>query len=213
MNPFTLPSLQLQSNWTAESDSPQFPTWGTCQITPGTPTAPMKVVFDPVQRPQGELWPNAYILHRNSYQASTQFAYVTTITFPTASDITNCNAYEQDFQINDGHTLVNWGWQFLFGTGLRIWNRGGATRWNATGINFSFTPGVPVPIVMTFAISGQSLTYLAASINGVCNPLGVTYPAVSKDGSRYVNNAVQVDSKGKGAPITLLVNEATVIGF
>lgn len=213
MVPFTYPSLQLLSNWTSESDSPQFPTWGTCVITPGTPTVPMKVQFDPVERPAGQLWPNAYILHRNAYQASTQFAYVTSVTFPTAQDIANCNAYEQDFQINDGRHIFNWGWQFLFGTGLRIWNRGGQTKWNNTNIPFEFTPGVPVPLVMTFGIVNNSVIYLAASINGKCWPLNTTYPAVQKSQPTYLNSAVQVDSKGKGQPITLLVNEATVLGF
>jgi hypothetical protein len=213
MTPFTLPSLQLKTDWTSESDSPQFPTWGTCAITPGTPTAPMKVQFDPVQRPPGELWPNAYILHRNPYQAATQFSYVTNITFPTAADISACNAYEQDFQINDGTTIFNWGWQFLFGTGLRIWNRGGAEKWNNTRIPFTFTPAVPVPLVMTFAISGGTVVYLSASINGTCYPLNTAYAAVQQRQNMYLNNAVQVDSKGKGAPISLWVNEATVLGF
>jgi hypothetical protein len=211
MTPFTLPSLQLKTDWTDEADSPG--PHGSCVIVPGKPTSPMTVLFTPAQRPQGELWDNIYVLHRNPYQASTQFAYVTNITFPNASDISNCNAYEQDFQINDGNAIYNWGWQFLFGTGLRVWNRGGKTRWNDTGIKFTFTPGIAVPLVMTFCIAGPSLTYLGASINGVFNALNLTYPCVEQKQAPYLNNAVQLDSKGKGAPISLWVNEATVLGF
>ena len=211
MTPFTYPSLQLQTNWTEEADSPG--PHGTCPIIPGTPTTPMRFVFTPAVRPQGELWDNVYVLHRNAYQASTQFAYVTSITFPTAEDISACNAYEQDFQINDGQHIFNWGWQFLFGTGLRVWNRGGLAKWNDAHIPFTFSPGVAVPLVMTFAIAAQSLTYIAASINGTCHPLNITYAAVQKAGSQYLNSAVQVDSKGKGAPISLAVNECSVIGF
>ena len=55
------------------------------------------------------------------------FHYATSITFPTAEDISACNAYEQDFQINDGQHIFNWG--FLFGTGLRVWNGGGLAKW------------------------------------------------------------------------------------
>ena len=163
MTPFTLPSLQLATNWTAKFDSPQFPEHrgGTSpQSLQALPPPQMEVQFHPVQRPAGELWPNAYILHRNAYQASTQFAYITNITFPTATDIINCNAYEQDFQINDGQHIFNWGWQWLFGTGLRIWNRGGPTKWNDVHIPFTFTPGIPVPLIVTFAIVGSSVVTL-----------------------------------------------------
>ena len=211
MSPFTLPSLQLKPDWTQQADSPGL--HGPCTIMHGTPTTPMEVLFTPAKRGQGESWDNAYILHRNPYQPSTQFAYVTSITFPTAADIANCEAYEQDFQINNGTHTFNWGWQWLFGTGLRIWNRGGAVKWNAIGLPFTFTPGVPVPLVMTFAISGNSLVYLSASINGTCTPIGIAYAAVAEAEQPYLNNALQLDSKGKGAPISLAVNEVTVIGF
>lgn len=211
MTPFTLPSLQLLNNWTQEGDSQG--SHGPCTVTPGTPTAPMHITFTPAQRPQGENWDNAYILHRNAYQGATQFAYVTSITFPTAADIANCEAYEQDFQINDGQHIYNWGWQFLFGTGLRIWNRGGSVKWNSVGLPFTFTPGVPVPLIMTFAISGPSVVYLNASINGISTPLNIAYRAVAEKQSPYMNNAIQLDSKGKGAPIQLNLNECSVVGF
>jgi hypothetical protein len=211
MTPLTLPSLQLRSDWTSQADSPG--PHGPCLITPGTPTSPMKVAFSPTQRPQGDDWDNAYILHRNAYEASTQFTYFTNITFPTAQDIANCNAYEQDFQINDGGHIFNWGWQFLFGTGLRIWNRGGVEKWNNVRVPFTFTPEVPVPLVMTFAISGTSVVYLSAAINGISTPLNIAYPAVAEKESPYLNNAVQLDSKGHGASILLWVNECTVVGF
>lgn len=211
MTPFTLPSLQLKSDWTEQADSPGL--HGSCPITPGTLSAPMKVTFTPAQRPKGELWDNAYILHRNAYQASTQFAYVTNVTFPNAWDIANCEGYEQDFQLNDGVRLFNWGWQFLFGTGLRIWNRGGTDKWNDVHIPFTFTPDVPAPLVMTFARDATSLTYLTACINGASWPLNISFPAVNEPQPLYLDNAVQLDSKGQGAPISLEVNECTVVGF
>jgi hypothetical protein len=210
MTPFTYPSLELQGGWTQQADSPGK--HGPCTIQKGVPTLPMEVLFTPAVRESGN-WDNAYILHRNPYVAATQFAYIASITFPTAADIANCEAYEQDFQINNGSHIFNWGWQFLFGTGLRIWNRGGTVKWNSLGFPFVFTPGVPVSLVMTFAIAGTALTYLAASVNGICTPINITYQAVAEAESPYVNNAVQLDSRGKGAPISLALNECTVVGF
>lgn len=215
MIPFCLPELQLRNDWTSESDSPEFPTWGTSKIVVGTPTSPMKIAFDPVKRPAGQPWPNDYVLHRNVYQPATMFAYMTNILFPTQQDIQNCEAYEQDFQINDGIHIFNLGWQFLFGIGLRVWNRSGSgnARWNNTGIPFTFVPNIPVPLIMQFARDLTTVTYLGASINGVNFPLNLTYPAVPKIQTRYMNNAVQLDSKGQGASINLYLNECSVAGF
>lgn len=208
MFPFCYPALEISKTWTEEADSQ---TGGTCVITPGTSTQPMKVAFAPNK---GSPWANAYILHRNPYQLATMFAYLTSVTFPTATDIANCNAYEQDFQLNPGGAIFNWGWQFLFGTGLRIWNRSAGAWVKDAILQFPpFKPGIPKRLVMLFSRTPNSLTYRGVAIDEDFTPLNITFPCVAGVQNPYLNNAIQVDSKGQGAPINILLNECSVGGF
>jgi len=212
MTPTCYPSLELSSAWTTQADSPG--PHGTCPLAIGTATTPLKVIFTPAKRDKGKPWDNVYILHRNAYTDAMLFAYVTSITFPTAADIANCNAYEQDFQINDGKSIFNWGWQFLIGTGLRIWDRANA-RWTPTPVmQFKpFTAGQPLRIAFMFSRTLSQVSYLGAALDGVYAPINISFPAVNEAQHPYINNAVQLDSKGQGAPIALWLNECNVVGF
>lgn len=216
MNPICYPALQLSSLWTYEPDSQ---TGGSCKITSGTATTPMQIAFAPHA---GKPWSNAYILHRHSGSLANRWAYITNVTFPTQQDITNLNAYEQDFQKNDGPMIFNFGWQFLAGTGLRLWDRsvprpdGKFGAWQSPILSQNaaiFKPGIPRRFVMEFSHDAASVTYLGVSIDGVWMSLNITYPALAHQQSPYVNNAVQLDSLGKGAPINMLLNECNLVGF
>ena len=223
MTPILYPDLQLLDTWTEEGDSPGA--HGLCKITPGTPTTPMLLGFTPAKRSPGQLWDNAYVLHRNAASPATNFAYWTEISFPTAQDIANCEAFEMDFQQSDGKTIFNCGWQFLFGHGLRIWNKSAkgtkVDPWGNTVLPASavaFTPGIPKRITALFSRSSvlgfaKKLTYIGISIDGLWTPLNITYPAVPKVENPYVNCAVQLDSKGQGAPINCAVHECTLLGY
>lgn len=206
-----LPALQLDSHWTEQADSPGE--HGTCPITQGTLTEPQKALFTPAKRPQGEPWDNVYILHRNPASTATTFAYVLSVTFPTEQDIANCNAFEMDFQMNDGHTIYNWGWQFLIGTGLRIWDRSAGAWVKEPVLPFpAFAAGVPLRIVAAFSRNGQQLSYLGMGLNGVWNAINHSYSAIAEAQEPYLNNAWQLDSKGQGAPIACWLSECNVIG-
>lgn len=212
-NPFCYPDLQLKTDWTSQADSPG--THGSCTILPATLTTPMKVSFTPASRPQGQLYDNCYILHRNAGINASLFAYVVSVMFPSQQGITNCDAFEMDFQQNTGSTIFNLGWQALFGTGWRIWDRS-LGAWEDSGIalpSTQFVPNVPTLITNMFSRTADSVTYVGMSINGGYTPLNVTYPAIEEAQAPYLNNAVQVDSKGKGAPINLCVNACTILGF
>ena len=229
MTPTCYPALELatkpdgSSAWTFETDTPDDPGHlSTCDITPGTLTTPMKATFHPgIRQPPGK-WSNAYILHRNVYAAATQWDYSVTAMFPTAADIAACNAFEEDRQDNPGSMIFNWGFQLLLdgskNAGFRIWNRSannGAGAWEGPFLPESaiaFTPNVPKQITVLKSRDSAHLTYLGVAIDGVFTPLNITYPAVPKQQNSYVNTAWQLDSKGKGAPITCFVR-ASLIGF
>jgi hypothetical protein len=224
-NPIAYPALELStkpdgsSSWTFETDSPDAPGHpSTCQITPGTPTVPMKAVFHPGVRPPKTPWSNAYILHRNQFTNSTDWSYNSTVMYPTQQDIDNSQCYEEDRQDNPGSMIFNWGWQFRFGEGGFIWNRSannGNGDWEGpflTPAAVAFTPGVPKQIVALHSRDTAHLTYLGVAIDGAFMPLNITFPAVPKVQAPYVNNAWQLDSKGQGAPITCFVR-CNLVGF
>ncbi len=215
LSPLCYPNLQTSDTWTSEGDSAGI--HGSCVITQGTALQPMKALFTPAKRPSGA-WDNAYILHRNAYQPATLFDFVTSITFPTGQDLENCHAYEQDFQINPGHTIFNWGYQWLFGVGLRLWDRSRTVNsggWSTDAvIPFKpFIPGVPKRLICKMSLTDNTLTYRGVAIDETFTRMNLTYPAVTKAEAQYINNAIQIDSKGKGAPITVLLNECNVTGF
>lgn len=204
MNPTCYPALEMATNWTFEPQGP-----GTCTITPGDPTQPMKIVYHPAK---SNPWPQAYILHRNAFSNATQWSYPVVATFPTQQDISNCEAFELDRQDNPGATMFNWGWQFRIGTGLFVWNRalheskGGG--WEGPVLPASaaaFTPGVPKQIVVLHSRDAARVSYLGVAVDGLWTPLQISFPAVPKTQQPYVNNAWQLDSKGQGAPITCSV--------
>lgn len=205
MNPTCYPALEMLPSW---EFVPQGP--GTCMITPGSPTVPMKVLYHPAAV---NPWPQAYVLHRNAFSAATEWSYPITFTFPTQQDINNCEAPEIDRQDNPGTTMFNWGWQLRQGTGLFVWNRAAHEHdhsggWEGPVLPASaaaFTPGVPKQVVVLHARDATHLTYLGVSIDGLWTPLNITYPAVPKVQTPYTNNAWQLDSKGQGAPITCYV--------
>ena len=60
--------------------------------------------------------------------------------------------------------------------------------------------GVAVPLAVTFAIAAQSLTYIAASINGTCHPLNITYAAAHKAPSTVPELSRTGGQQGKGRP-------------
>lgn len=229
MNPICYPALEIStkpdgsSTWTFETDTPDDPgAPSTCQITAGTPTTPMKATFHPgLRKPPGK-WANAYILHRNAFVNATQWSYKVTAMFPTQQDIDNCNAFEEDRQDNPGSMIFNWGFQFLAdgskNAGLRIWNRSandGAGAWEGPFLPpaaCAFAPNVPKQIEVLHARDSAHLTYLGVAIDGTFTPLNITYPALPKQQNAYVNTAWQLDSKGKGAPITCFVR-ASLVGF
>lgn len=211
-NPMCYPALQLEANWTTEADSPG--PHGTCTVTLGTLTSPQRVLFTPAKRPEGEFWDNVYILHRNVYSAATLFAYCISITFPTQQDIDNCNAPELDFQMNDGHTIFNWGYQFLIGTGLRIWNRSVGAWVKDPVMQFpTFKPGEPLKIVAMHSRIGSNVMYNGVALDGTWTPLSHLFPAVPEVQAPYLNCAWQLDSKGKGAPIAAWMDNCSVIGY
>lgn len=214
MNPTCYSDLQLKNDWTEQGDSQG--THGQCSIVPSTGGyVPMTVHFSPAARPPGQPYDNAYVLHRNAPSGARQWAYIVSVRFPSPADVTNCEAFEMDFQKNDGPYILNCGWQFLFGTGVRIWNRS-QKAWTKTPVlpmPSSLPQCLPTRIVSLFSHGENTVTYLGMSFNGVWTPLNISYPAVQESQERYVNNAVQADSKGKGAPISFEVHECSVVGF
>lgn len=211
-NPTCYPNLQLATNWTTQADSSGA--HGTCVLTPGTLSCPQKVTFTPAKRESGQLWDNAYILHRNAASAATLFAYCIELTFPTQQDIDNCNAPELDFQMNDGQHIFNWGYQFLIGTGLRIWNRSVGAWVKSPVCQFPpFVPGVPLRIVVMHSRTAESVLYNGVALNGTWIPLTDVMPVVAKQETPYLNCAWQLDSKGQGAPISCWMDNCSVIGY
>lgn len=219
MNPFVYSQLHLLNDWTQQGDSQGA--HGTCPIIPGTLISPMKALFTPAVRPQGQPWDNVYILQRNAFQNSTLFNYITNVMFPTQQDINNCNAFEMDFQMNNGASIINLGWQALFGTGWRIWDRSfnnGAGEWVGPVLPIDgFTPGVAIDIIHSFSVDyssiNGSLTYNGMAVNGLWSPFTYSFPTVASVQHQYLNNAIQLDSKGHGAPIALNINEVSITGF
>jgi hypothetical protein len=212
MNPVCYSALELDAHWTEQADSPGE--HGTCPITQGTLTVPQRVLFTPAKRPQGQLWDNVYILHRNAYVPVTQFAYAITVEFPNAASIAACNAFEMDFQVCNGPTVFNWGWQFLIGTGLRIWDRATVSWVHQPVMQFpAFQPNVPLRVVAVFTRTNDTVQYLGMSLNGAWTPLDETFAALQQAGSLYINNAWQLDSKGQGAPIAAWMDNCNVVGF
>lgn len=211
-SPTCYAALQLKSDWTQQEDSPG--PHGTCPITPGTIASPMEVTFTPAKRAQGQPWDNAYIMHRNSPTAATSFAYILNVVFPTTADIANCEAFEFELQHNLGPTIFNMAWQYLFGTGWRVFNYVSGV-WEGPVIPATpnpFMAGVPARIVALFNHDTELVTHVGLSINGVFTPLDIVHAGKAQQQNPYLNNAVQIDSKGQGAPISLQINECTVIG-
>lgn len=214
MTPTCYADLHLDNKWTFEADSQGAP--GKCTLAPGMGYIPMMAHFQPATRPPGQPWNNAYILHRNAYSAATQWAYTTSVRFPTLADVANCEAYEQDRQDNDGKMIFNWGFQFWFGHGFRVWNRSaGNGSWGNPVLDLppSLAQCLPTRINALMERDSSNVFYRGVSFNGVWHPLNIEFPAVPKPQNQYVNAALQLDSKGEGAPIALEVHECSLVGF
>lgn len=214
MNPYGFPAMQFLTTWTEQGDSPG--PHGPCTLTAATETTPMRISFTPAVRPKGSPWDNVYVLQRHHIQNWTWLAYFVTVFFPQQQDIDDCTAFELDVQMNLGNAVINWGWQFLIGTGVRIWNKS-AHSWLGPVLPpgaAAFSPGVEKHILCAFSHDAErDVRYDGIAVDGTWYPLNQTYPTIPEKQNPYLNNAVQLDSKGKGAPVNLMLNECSLVGY